>query len=68
MLYLPASVSDDLESFIHLIIFCILRFHHTTYMKRDTWDLCANSDDYNKPLPEFVDDYFYVEFRDGYYS
>ncbi|KIP07398.1 hypothetical protein PHLGIDRAFT_423094 [Phlebiopsis gigantea 11061_1 CR5-6] len=64
----PPYLCDDLESFVNLVNFFVLRLHYTTLTNEDTWNLPPDSILYNESLASFVQDFFYGDIKDGSYS
>ena len=55
----PPTVSDDLESFVHVVNFCTLRWHWTNYTKEDSWNQRPKSSKLNRRLAKFINHLFY---------
>ena len=56
----PPEVSDDIESFIHVLEFCALRFHYHNFTKENSWGERAKTTP-NTLLAEWVADFFFYD-------
>ena len=61
----PPEVSDDMESFIYSMFFCILRYQHTSLTEEGLWALKPPADTFNRLLAKFVSEFFYQEIQIG---